>query len=290
MIAWNRGRTLAAGAALILLTNVVALSGVIVNRTSEPESRLMLSERELSLPYRGYRQAENSGLALTLTWRVLNADEEGSDYGSSTYGVQPTWLDAAHLATLGFKTSAGNVTQETSERLARQLPRQVLVVFENAGPAWRQAVERARGGAARQAAAAGANPGSEAFARQAKAGQERVALEENHYSRLFAIDAGLDATTLRSRYPDRSRYLILRGTVRPTLHRHDRQYQLGGYISEVAIDHINVPFALRPLLEPLRNAPQPLPDASTPRYELQLTVGQRLEPWIEMLTTPAAKP
>ncbi|HPU80578.1 DUF4824 family protein, partial [Accumulibacter sp.] len=65
MIAWNRGRTLAAGAALILLTNIVALSGVIINRTGEPESRLMLSARELSLPYRGYRQAENSGLALT---------------------------------------------------------------------------------------------------------------------------------------------------------------------------------------------------------------------------------
>ncbi|MBK8577033.1 MAG: DUF4824 family protein [Candidatus Accumulibacter sp.] len=290
MIAWTRGRTLAAGAALILLTNAVALSGVFINRSGEPESRLMLSERELSLPYRGYRQAENSGLALTLTWRVLDADEEGSDYGSSNYGVQPTWLDAAHLATLGFETSAGNATQEARERLARQLPRQVLVVFENAGPAWRQAVERARAGAARQAAAAAANPGSEAFAKQARAGQERVALEENHFSRLFAIDAGRDAATLRSRYPDRSRYLILRGTIRPTLRRHDRQYQLGGYISGVAITHINVPFALRPLLEPLRNAPQPLPDASTPRYEVQLTVGQRLEPWIETLTTPAAKP
>ena len=159
MIAWTRGRTLAAGAALIPLTNAVALSGVFINRSGEPESRLMLSERELSLPYRGYRQAENSGLALTLTWRVLDADEEGSDYGSSNYGVQPTWLDAAHLATLGFETSAGNATQEARERLARQLPRQVLVVFENAGPAWRQSVERARAGAARQAAAAPANPG-----------------------------------------------------------------------------------------------------------------------------------
>ena len=45
MIAWTRGRTLAAGAALILLTNAVALSGVFINRSGEPESRLMLSER-----------------------------------------------------------------------------------------------------------------------------------------------------------------------------------------------------------------------------------------------------
>jgi hypothetical protein len=48
--------TLLAGGALILLVNAVALTGVYLNRSGEPESRLRLSERELGLPWDWRRQ------------------------------------------------------------------------------------------------------------------------------------------------------------------------------------------------------------------------------------------
>lgn len=87
-----------------------------------------------------------------------------------------------------------------------------------------------------------------------------------------------------ARHPDRSHLLILRGTIRPSVRSLERQYRLSGYISEIAIDHINVPFALRPQLEPLRNGYRPAAGEPTPGYEVRLAVGQRLEPWIESLT------
>ncbi|MBL8375262.1 DUF4824 family protein, partial [Accumulibacter sp.] len=112
MKAWTRAHTLAAGAALIVLTNAVALAGAFLNRNTEAESRVTLSERELALPYGGYRQAENSGLALQLKWRVLDADPDSWDHGYARHGGLPAWLDAAHLATLGFDTTAGAATSE----------------------------------------------------------------------------------------------------------------------------------------------------------------------------------
>lgn len=283
---WTRWHTLFAGAALIILSNAIALSGVAVNRSGEPESRSMLRERELVLPYGGDRQAENSGLALRLNWRILDADDEYPDYGYSTSGARPAWLDATRMAALGFHITSGKVTPEAREHFVRQLPRQVLVVLEFEGPAWRQAVERARTSTARHAAAAAANPGSQEFAKKAKASRDGLSLEETHASRLFAIDAGLDAKALRARYPDRSRHLMLRGTVRPTVRQHDEQYRLAGYLSEIIIDQVNVPFALRPLLEPLRDIGRPAPTERTPRYQVQIAIGQRLEPWIESLSAP----
>ncbi|MBN8450090.1 MAG: DUF4824 family protein [Candidatus Accumulibacter sp.] len=285
MKAWTRARTLAAGATLIVLTNAAALAGAFLNRNAEAESRTTLSERELALPYGGYRQAENSGLALQLNWRVLDENPDHWDHGYARHGGQPAWLDAAHLATLGFDTTAGAATSEARQRFTRQLPRQVLLLLELEGPTWQQAVSRARENAARQTAAAAANPDSEQFAKQAEAGRARVAIEETHASRLFVIDAGLDADALRRRYPDRSRHLIVRGSVRPAERGQDGDHHLAGHISQIAIAQVNVPFALRPVLEPLRNAPRPVPDQQAPRYEVQLAIGQRLEPWIERVTT-----
>ena len=48
---------------VILLTNAVALGGAFWNRSGEVESRLMLSQRELRMPYARFDR-ENSGFAL----------------------------------------------------------------------------------------------------------------------------------------------------------------------------------------------------------------------------------
>ncbi|MDI6745576.1 MAG: DUF4824 family protein [Rhodocyclaceae bacterium] len=279
MKTWSRGWTLAAGIGLILLTNAVALGGAWWNRAGEPESQLFLTERELVLPYRGYRMAENSGLALRLAWRVADAEGKAqhSNYGG---GGVPAWLDGERMAALGFETRADPAGQETRRRYERQQPREVLIVLELAGPDWQAALQQAEENAARHAAAAAVNADSMEFANRAKRAQEAWRHEELSSSRLFAIDAGRNLAALRARYPDKTRFMIINGTLRPRLLTRDKQQRFAGYIDDVSVSRINVPFALRPVLEQLPTRAHNKAEDEEPRYAVSLAIGQRLEPWI----------
>lgn len=285
MKAWSRARTLVAGTVLILLTNAVALTGVWLNRGGEPESRLTLTERELSLPYRGYLHKENSGLALRLAWRVANRDAVDDHYYAQSGGGTPVWLDATHMTELGFEVPPAAPDESARRRYTRQQPREALLVLELAGPAWQQAVERARANVARHEAAAAANADSKEFASRAKNARTALEREENANSRLFAIDIGRDLAALRAKYPDRGRYLIVKGTVRPQFATRDKQMQPTGYVTALAVDSINVPFEMRAAVETLRARPRGANPASDdgPRYEAVFAIGRRLEPWIETL-------
>jgi len=286
MKTWSRGRTFWVGIGLIVLTNAIALGGVWWNRSATPDSALTLSERELGLPWRSLRLLENSGLALNLNWRV--AGREAGEFASSytVNGGTPEWLDAAKMAALGFPVEAARPDGERRQH-PRQLPREVILVMELAGPAWQRALEKARENAGRHAAAAAANVGSKQFAARAKQANDELAREENSNSRLFVIDAGLDARLLREKYPDRSRFLLLRGTVRPTTHsRGSNTLQTTGYVSRISNGQIHVPHALREPLESARAIGEPGSGGS--HFTATLLVGQRLEPWL-VDVTPLAK-
>ena len=285
MKAWSRGRTLGIGLALIVLTNAVALGGVWWNRSAAPESTLTLSERELGLPWRALRNRENSGLALNLNWRI--ADREAGEFisGYTVNGGSPEWLDAARMQALGF-TVGDTASDADRRRYTRQLPRAAIFVLELNGPAAQRALERARENAARHAAAAAANAGNKEFAGRAKHAQDLLTQEENTSSRLFVIDAGLDAHALRQQYPDRTRFMLLRGTVRPGIRdRGPSQPQATGYVARVGSGPIHVPHALRAPLESLRASGEP---GGGDRFSATLFVGQRLEPWITEVNPPAS--
>lgn len=95
-------------------------------------------------------------------------------------------------------------------------------------------------------------------------------------TRLYAVDVGLDRATLRQRYPDRSRYAIVHGLVRPN-HWSDKP-RLAGHIGELSIEQINVPQRWRAVLDSLPSGPN---NASrTPQQRIEVAFGQRLEPWI----------
>lgn len=285
MTSWSRGHTLVLGIGLIVLTNAIALGGVWWNRSATPDSALTLSERELGLPWRRLRLMENSGLALNLNWRVAGREAGDSASGYTTNRGTPEWLDAAKMAALGFPVDAAPADDE-HRRYARQLPREVILVMELAGPVWQRALDRARENAGRHAAAAEANVGSKQFAERAKQANDELVREENSNSRLFVIDAGLDARLLREKYPDRSRFLLLRGTVRPTIYsRGGNTTQATGYVSGVGNGQIHVPHALREPLEWLRARGEP---SGGDGFSAKLLVGQRLEPWLAEVT-PQAK-
>lgn len=290
---WTRAHTLMAGTALIVLTNAAALGGAYFNRSGEAEARIVLTERELGFGWDSLDRHENSGLVLELNWRVERSDDEGIDYAYSGLHTPLAGLDAARMAELGFATPAGGAAGDdaSERRYQRQLERPALLVLEYDGPAWQRALARARKAAARHAAAAAVNPGSEKFAAEAKSAAEQAALESSANSRLFAVDAGTDAAVLRARYPDRSRYLILKGSVRPAMLRDKgKPPTAGGSIGGIAPNQINVPLELRAELDRIRDAPGQRAPNRPPRYEVRLAVGQRLEPWIEQVgVLPAAQ-
>jgi hypothetical protein len=279
---WSRRHTLVAGIGLIIAVNVIALVGVAYNRSGEPESLLRLSERELRRPHQiwGFGR-ENSGLALKLQWRVRTHDVEKRDvyHPYIDYYGDPVWLDRAKLAELGV-----NVLQPMdnvgAKRGYQKLPsKEVFLVLELDGQNYQAAVDIARERAARDQARAAANPGDSRLKSQAEMAAKQLELEQTSTSRLFVIDAGLDAQALRTKYLDRARYAIVHGRIQPRLVGDDRQARLNGYIEALSIDRINVPLELRAVVE---GAPSEYSyeTPSGPGFEATVAHGTRFEPWL----------
>lgn len=289
MSAWSRRRTLIAGVALIVLTNAVALGGVAWNR-SAPESSLRLTQRELWLPWSF--EAENSGLALRLAWRAPAVEREGRpafEMPYAMYGGTPAWLDEVKLAELGFDVTHTENAATGRARFDKQLPREVLLVLEFDGPAYRQALERMRKFAAAEEALLAANPGKKEFEERAKQAREQLGREEGEASRLFAVDAGLDAAALRAKYPDRARYAIVRGNVRPQFSGYDNRSQVAGYISQLSVESVNVPHEFRQVLEPVLQRGAGYPNRKAAPYEVTVAFGKRFEPWMTAAGAVAPK-
>ena len=262
MIAWNRRYTLIAGVALILSVNAVVLAGVAYNRSGDPTSTLQLSERELR--HGRLSSKENSGVALNLVWRVRHGND----------APDADWLDQAKLAALGF-----DVASERAERkYKRWRSKEVLLVLELDGPAYRQALARAQQKADDEEKLRLANPGNKEFERRAKRAREAAENEARQASRLFVVDAGLDVEALRAQYPDPTRSLIVRGQVRPQRVSRDRKDSLSGHISALSVAQINVPLEFQPALK--RAAA--IDKAAS--FSAMVAFGKRLEPWLVALT------
>ena len=290
----------AAGLALILLTNAVALGGVAWNRSGEPDSRLALSERELVLPWRAGRpDSENSGLSLTVRWRCLPTrivTPRGNTYEDFN---APAWLDASKMAELGFDLRAPEVTRplDHAPRRHEQLAREVWLVLELDGPAYRQGLadtaQEAKEAAAREAEAAS----------HARSGEpvhvEHVSFDPDSGGRLFVVDAGLDRDVLRARHADRAMYAIVRGRVSPLARDGQAVYAgttgsaearaiHGGRIDALSIGEVNVPLALRPVFDGVE--PGRWHDKPAQRFTATLNFGQRAEPWlVDAQRLPAAR-
>ena len=273
---WTRRHTLIVGLALILLTNATALLGVYWNRSGGPESLLTLTERELQQPYGWGMTRENSGISLRINWRVPSAEK----YWPSSYsGGNPAWLDQAKMASLGFDVSAFKDIQDIYRRSSRQLSKEVLLVLELDGPAYQQALQRARQYAAEQDAKLAALPGDKAVQQNAKSAHKEARREEQDNSRFFAVDAGLDLHDLRAQYPDRNRYAIVRAQVLPLYI--GGQSKIAGYINRISIDEINVPYKYHAVFD-IRVRPAIVRTLTSGRrtFEAGVAFGQRLEPWL----------
>jgi hypothetical protein len=275
----RRSRTLWAGLLLLALTNAVALGGALWNRSGAPDATLRLTERELYRISPWYGDRENSGLSLYPIWRVLTEIDAGDRFYFMNYGSggAPAWLDRAKMESLGFDAS-GFVphSERARKRYEKQLPREVLLVLELDGPAYRRVLEQTGERAALELAKPflPEDKSAEERRKNARDGLER---ERSRSSRLFVVDAGLDADALRARHPDRARYAIVRGEVRPWI-ANPKAEQPAGYVSSVSVASINVPLRLRKIF-----ADAQLSEYGTgPKTAFQAVVawGKRLEPWL----------
>jgi hypothetical protein len=262
-----------AGALVLAITNAVVLVGVASNRRQPPDSILTLTERELGPQWSWmWRDGENSGSGLRLQYRVessrsSNSAQSGEDGPFSSYGSfgPIVWLDRDKLAALGFDVAQPLTSDDADTHYNRMLGRDVLLVLELEGPVHARALQAARDFLAHQEHDIAANPQRKETAERLRDAQRAVQREEHEASRLFIVDAGLDQTTLRQRYPDRTHYAIVNGNIRPYVVRDRTSARLYGAVTAVRCETINVPLQFRETVHP---------------FILEVAFGTRLEPWI----------
>jgi hypothetical protein len=282
MMTRSRKGFLLAGVGVILVANAVALGGAAWNRSGDPESTLRLTERELRVVGGPELDRENSGMALRLRWRTLGQRAGPADDfldGRYAYGGAPKWLDTSKLAELGFDTAP---KRAPGDREYDSIPaKEVFLVLELGGAAYQAALERARQDNQRLKAAQAGKADPKDHEGEVKRAAKRLEGEENTSSRLFVIDAGLEAGALRARYPDRSRHAIVRGQVRPYWDtRADATGALVGRVAGPSVGEINVPLEFQPSFEHAGESALQGADAPPPRREITVAFGRRLEPWI----------
>lgn len=260
---------LIAGSAIILLTNAVVLGGAVYNRSGEAESQLSLTQRELNRSI-AYSKNDNSGIELSLNWRIEQATQnEYSDSGMylERYGT-PIWLDKAKMAALGFDVERlADVAEYGRSKLQAQ-SKEVLLVLESNGPAYRRQLQRSEEYFAQAEKLLEAAPDNGELKSKAKNAKRIFNNEQLHSSRLYVVDAGLDLQALRAAYPDRAHHAIVHGLMIPSTVRERNEILVGGNITQLYAGRINVPFAYRQVF------------GDMVACEVTVAFGKRLEPWI----------
>jgi len=258
--------------ALVLAVNAFALTGVARNRADEPEAAMTLSERELWL-LDGSGREENSGVALRLEWNRFESDMD--------------WFNETKLTELGFGMPENS---EGSEMIRWPLPKKVFVVLEYEGDAWRRFREEKERKISEL---------NEALARGEEREPSRMSIDGeirslkkdlSFESRLIPVDAGLDPGSLRDRYPDNRRYLIVAALARAATSYVDGEEAVRvrtGEIDALLISVLHVPLKLNAPLHGLTpsgslfNYRHDQPDAPPePRYAVDVRWGRRFEPWV----------
>jgi hypothetical protein len=270
---------------ILLATNAFVLTGVASNRAGTPEALIILSERELNLPYRLYK--ENSGLSLTLQWRTLNQQDKLDNYSYANRGT-PAWFDNKKLEDLGYSRHEIEYYSSSSydSRKRKPLPKEVFIVLENNGPLYDEAVKRAEMMVENQKARLAKNTDDKQITSRVEQAEKQLNRERLSASRLFAVDAGVDRAALRQKYNDSTGFIIAKGLVEPhySYDNTKTNREVHGYIQRLSIEQIHIPLKQRKLFDTLLGQNKTRQsDIKTPRYQVELAYGSRLEPWVVSL-------
>jgi len=264
------------GFVLLLASNAMVLAGVAFNRGGAPEAVISVTQRELRMPYRLHK--ENSGLALRLVWRCESRLKDATHY---TRTGSPKWFDEKKLKELGFEVEKAAGQKPYPVRHREPVAREVFIVLENDGETFERALMSAETAVEKAQEALSADPSDKKLKGRLKSAMERLKRERARESRLFAVNAGLDAGLLRERYTDRSRFIIAKGRVESRYGYGKKKRSPAGHISRLSIERINVPLKFRRDLDSLPAVKKPGTGSSgAVSYSIELAYGSRFEPWI----------
>lgn len=257
---------------IVAVTNVIVLSGVAVNRSGEPGSIVMLTERELKLP--DAIQKENSGLSLRLAWGVGIEDNHKQGFSSR--------LNAEKLKSLGFNTEEYSRFIKDKTDFHKQLitTKEVFLVLEYDGETHKRWVKQAEIQLENERTLEKQKKIAD-FSR-VKGSEIKLQRLRKFFSRLFVIDAGIDPEILRKKYQERTRFIITKGFIalNPRSNWGARTQEIYGEITGLNINSIQIPLEHKPFFETFLNSKTSPMEAKPPRYKVEIAYGSRFEPWI----------
>lgn len=262
-------RSLFAGLFLIAAVNAVILGLVEWNRSGAEQGPIALTERELTLS--SYtRVEEDSGLSLRLAWH-------GERYSAGW--IHPEWFSREKLDELGFDVRLAVTDPGAAKHYRSTLARNIYVVLEMEGPAWRRWLADEERKSREWRKKQGRDPDS------IEEEDGRLKMVRQMGSRLISVDAGLDLRDLRARYPDTSRYLILRAAAEAQLDSCEgHPKRVVGYLVAPRIEEIHVPLELRPVLDEVLRQQEIEQSRGEfvqgPQFRALLTTGRAAEPWL----------
>ena len=270
-------------AALLVLVNVIVLTGAAYNRSGDPKASLQLTERELTLPYRYYNNKENSGLALRLNWKVapdLSNKYRYNGYSLSNY-TSPNWLKENKLKELGIDIEKAKLNKKNSRYRYKSIDsEEVIVVLEYDGESFKKIVSNAEIDIKQYRTSVEKSPDNKDSISKLKRQEETLTALKMSESRLIAIDAGLELKALKEKYNDSSKYLMLRGEVGP-LWVDD---ELKGRIKKLYNSNVHMPLPYSKEINEITNNETKSNNYNRrkkkPRYQVEFNVGKRLEFWV----------
>lgn len=270
-------------AALLVLVNVIVLAGAGYNRSGDPIASLQLTERELSAPYRYYNNKENSGLSLRLNWRVspdLSKENRYDRYSLSTY-TSPNWLTENKLKELGIDIEKAKANKKNSRYGYQSIDsEEVIVVLEYDGESFQKILNNAENDIKQYRTGVKKSSDNKKLIDQLKQHEESLSALKISGPRLIAIDAGLELKALKEKYNDNSKYLMLRGEVRP----HWSDDELKGRIRQLFNSQVHMPLPYSKEINEITNSETTSNRYNRrnkkPRYQVELSLGKRLEIWV----------
>lgn len=266
------------GFVLLIATNGIVLSGVAFNRSGEPDAVVVLSEREINLPY--WTPRENSGMALGIDWQTLGRERDDRYSWYDYQSRYPQWFDEEKLRALGFDPDRYKARQQYKP----DIPKKVFVVLELGGEPYRRFLERAEAAFQKMEAEYQAKPDDEDTKNSYTHFKDRITEVRATGSRLFAVDAGTDPSALRAQYSDRTRFIIAPAIVTiDTFYAHEKEEKIVGRIQNLSVEQIHVPLDYKHLFGAILAKKRP-DTAQPPAYQVEVAYGKRLEPYIRSVT------
>lgn len=267
---------------LVLLVNAFILIGVWYNRSGDPESTVVITEREVRMPY-SWNKDQTS---LHIDWRIVSS--EGDSYNSYN---SPAWFDQEKLVSLGFEffdNYDSNINTHFIEAEA-------ILVLEYDGDAYQKAVKIAQDRVGKVERKLAQLVGGDELKTELeielqadlKDAQETLKHEELSASRLFVIDAGLDEETLRAQYPDNQRFILTYGIVNVGSYGsygNNVKSDIHGRIYRLSVEKLHIGNTVSSIIDKFDQNGQYSRNVNLPRFSLGVHYGQKLEPWIEQFS------